>query len=525
MRRSSAFWLVASIAVAGCPPNVDPQCPEPLMTAAEKTSSSERYAELYRPRYHFSPERGWLSDPNGLIHLDGEWHLFFQHNPDEAMWGPMSWGHAVSTDLINWRPLPVALRPHAQLGSVFSGTAVADRTNSSGLCGGPSCLVAVFTHAFGDDGQQKQSIAASTDGGRTFTEYADNPVIPNPGLVDFRDPKVLWHAPTSRWVMALAAGDRAHFYTSPDLKSWTKVSELGPFDGLEGAWECPDLFPLALGGVEKWVFKLDRNVGLGEPDNMGFTMVGAFDGERFVPETTPPGRRIDQGPDFYAAQSFNDAPDGRRVWLGWRESWQYALGTPTDPWRGSMSIPRELSLVDDGAGPLLVQRPVPELRALRGACPIASHASIDVSTGSSDALAGVEGDALEISLVVEPRDARSAGIGLRRGDGEETRVGYDRERGVVFVDRTTSGDVLFASSFGARFEAPMALRDGGMPLTIFVDRASVEVFADGGRAVLSVNIYPLPSSVGLAPFAEGGPARLRDVDVQRLADATFTPAP
>ncbi|MCC7072244.1 MAG: glycoside hydrolase family 32 protein [Deltaproteobacteria bacterium] len=495
------------------------------MTAADKTTSTERYAELYRPRYHFSPERGWLSDPNGLIYLDGEWHVFFQHNPDDTMWGNLSWGHAVSTDLVNWQHLPVALRPHEQLGFVFSGSAVADRANSSGLCSGPSCLVAVFTHAFGDDGRQKQSIAVSGDGGRSFVEHAGNPVLPNPDLADFRDPKVLWHAPTSRWVMALAAGDRAHIYTSTDLKSWTKVSELGPFAGLEGAWECPDLFPLQLNGVEKWVFKLDRNVGLGEADNHGFAMVGSFDGVQFVPETTPPGRRLDYGPDFYAAQLFNDAPNGRRVWLGWRDSWQYALGTPTDPWRGSMSVPRELALVDDGAGPQLIQTPVAELRALRGACPIASLASVDVPPSGSDVLAGVDGDALEISLVLEPMDASSAGLAVRRGEGEETRIGFDRERGVVFVDRSRSGDVLFASGFGARFEAPVSVREGGVPLTIFVDRASVEVFADGGRVVLSVNVYPLPSSVGLAPFAEGGPARLRDLEVHRLANAAFTPAP
>lgn len=495
------------------------------MTAAEKTSPSERYAERYRPRYHFSPERGWLNDPNGLVFLDGEWHLFYQHNPDDAMWGKPSWGHAVSADLVDWQHLPVALRPNAQLGAVFSGSAVTDREDSSGLGAGSSCLVAVFTHALGDDGQQKQSIAASGDRGRTFVEYPGNPVLPNPGLADFRDPKVLWHAPTARWVMVLAAGDRAHFYTSRDLKRWAKASELGPFAGFAGAWECPDLFPLPLAGVEKWVFKLDRNAGLGAQGSCGFAMVGSFDGVQFVPETPPPGRPLDFGPDFYAAQSFADAPGGRRVWLGWRESWQYALATPTDPWRGSMSVPRELGLVDDGAGPVLVQTPVRELRALRGACPIAALASLDVRPSGSDALAGVEGDALEISLVIEPRDAARAGLAVRRGAGEETRIGFDRERGVVFVDRTRSGDVSFAAGFGARFEAPVVLRDGAVPLTIFVDRASVEVFADSGRVVSSVNIYPRPTSLGLAPFAEGGPARLRDVEVHRLADATFAPAP
>lgn len=493
------------------------------MSAADLPASSGRYAELYRPRYHFSPETGWLNDPNGLVYLAGEWHLFYQCNPAASTWGNVSWGHAVSADLVSWQHLPVALRPSEQLGMVFSGSVVVDRNNTSGLCAEGPCLVAVYTHAFGEDGEQKQSIAVSQDRGRTFVEYAGNPVLPNPGIAEFRDPKVLWHAPSGRWVMVLAAGDRAHLYTSPDLKAWTKTSELGPFAGLEGAWECPDLFPLPLGGVEKWVFKLDHNVGLGEPDNEGYAMVGAFDGERFVPETVPFGRRLDFGPDFYAAQSFSDVPDGRRIWIAWRDSWQYALGTPTDPWRGSMTIPRELSLVDDGAGPILVQRPVRELRALRGACPIASLASVDVPPGSSDALAGVAGDALEISVVVEPAGAQRAGLAVRQGEGEETRIGYDHVHDVVYVDRSSSGDVLFAPGFGARYQAPLALRDGGMALTVFVDRSSVEVFADDGRAVLSVNIFPSPSSVGLAPFAEGGPARLRQLEVHRLGDAAFTP--
>jgi len=490
------------------------------MSAADSRRSSARYAERHRPRYHFSPEAGWLSDPNGLVHFEGEWHLFYQHNPGATIWGDVCWGHAVSRDLVSWQHLPVALRPSPRLGLAFSGSAVVDRGAPSGLCAGSPCLVAIHTHAFGEDGTQKQSLAVSHDRGRTFVEPAGNPVLPNPGLADFRDPKVVWHAPSGRWVMALAAGDRAHFYASPDLQAWTKLSELGPIAGLAGAWECPDLFALGLGDAEKWVFKLDRNAGIGEPGSEGYAMVGRFDGERFFPETPPPGRRLDFGPDFYAAQSFSDAPDGRRIWIAWRDSWHYALCAPTDPWRGSMTIPRELSLVDDGDGPILVQRPVAELRALRGACPIASLASVDVPAGGSDALAGVAGDALEISVVVEPRDARRAGLAVRLGEGEQTRIGYDRERGAVYLDRTRSGDVSFSPGFGARYEAPLALRDGAMALSVFVDCSSVEVFADDGRAVLTANVYPRPGSTGLAPFAEGGRARLRGIEIHRLASAT-----
>ncbi len=475
-------------------------------------------ADPYRPRYHFAPRRGWMNDPVGLVFLDGEWHLFFQHNPQAPVWGNIAWGHAVSPDLVHWRELPVAIRPSARLGMAFSGSAVVDRADASGLGAGRACLVAVFTHAGGADGAQKQSLAASYDGGRSFVEHTGNPVLPNPGLADFRDPKVLWHEATRRFVMLLAAGDRAHVYTSPDLRAWSKRSEVGPFPGFGGTWECPELFPLALERREKWVFKLDRNLGLAKPGNEARYLVGTFDGERFAPETPPPGRRVDFGPDFYAAQSWSEAPGGRRIWIAWRDSWQYALATPTGGWRGSMCLPREVALVDDGEGPRLVQQPVAELRALREAPAIATRERVDLAPGVC-ALDGIDGDALEISVVVRPGSARCAGLAVRRGDGEETRIGYDRERAAVFVDRARSGDVAFAPGFAARFEAPLPLRAEGMRLQIFVDRSSVEVFADGGRAAQSANVYPRPDSVGVSAFAEGGRGELRDLEVYRLEDA------
>lgn len=470
--------------------------------------------EPLRPRYHFTPGSGWLNDPVGLVFFQGEYHLFYQHNPAGPTWGEMHWGHAVSHDLLHWEHLPVALYPHQKLGVVFSGSVVVDRENTSGLCRpGEPCLVALFTHAFGEAGTQDQSLAYSHDRGRTWIEYQGNPVLPNPGIADFRDPKVFWHQ-GGRWIMAVAAGDRVAFYASPDLMRWTHLSDFGPLAGIpEGAWECPDLFPLPVQGRgdSRWILKIDITPGIGQRGT-GRYFVGHFDGTRFTPEGPEGGLPLDHGLDFYAAQSFSDVADGRCIWMAWRDSWLYALDTPTEPWRGALTIPRELGLAEaPGGGLVLTQRPVQELDAHRARLLSIQEASVPAARAQLESLSG---DSLDITAELALEGAREVGFQLLKGGGEETVVGYDAGRGALFLDRTRSGNVGFHGDFAERHWAPLPLEAGTLRLRILVDRSSVEVFAQDGRTVITDAVYPSPSSRGLSLHGDG--ARVRHLEVHRI---------
>ncbi len=233
--------------------------------------------EDFRPRYHFTPDINWINDPCGMVFLNGEYHLMYQYNPYGTQWGNMSWGHAVSEDMVHWEELPVALTPD-NLGDIFSGGAVVDKNNTAGF--GENAMIAVYTSA---GNQQQQSIAYSLDQGRSWTKYADNPVLPNQGTPDFRDPMVFWHEQTSRWIMALAASNRIEFYGSPDLKEWTYLSSFGQNIGAHGGvWECPDMFARKdQFGNEYWVLLVSINPGGPQGGSATQYFVGDFDGEFF----------------------------------------------------------------------------------------------------------------------------------------------------------------------------------------------------------------------------------------------------
>jgi fructan beta-fructosidase len=284
------------------------------------------YIEAFRPQYHFTPPKNFMNDPNGLVYYKGEYHLFYQHNPFGDAWGHMSWGHAVSTDLVHWRNLPIALFEEDQL-MVFSGSAVVDWKDSSGLCRNPdpvdkSCLLAFYTgHG---KGKQTQNVAYSNDRGRTWTNYSGNPVI-DINSNGFRDPKVFWHETTQKWIMVtvLAGEKKVRFYGSTDLKKWDLLSDFGPAGATGGAWECPDLFPLQIENPQnesKWVLIVNINPGGVAGGSGGQYFVGQFDGIRFTNDN-PESQKlwVDYGRDFYAAVSWSDIPssDGRRLWLGW----------------------------------------------------------------------------------------------------------------------------------------------------------------------------------------------------------------
>lgn len=501
--------------------------PAPAFTASAATAAA-RYGELYRPQVHFSPARNWMNDPNGLVHHNGKYHLFFQYNPEGATWGNMSWGHAVSTDLTHWQERDVAI-PEDTTEMIFSGSAVFDSDNTSGLgtAANPP-LVAIYTSHLQDGSRQRQSLAFSTDGGEKWTKYEGNPVL-DIGAKDFRDPKVFWHSATNRWVMAVALSldYKIQFYSSPDLKSWTHLSDFGPSGATGGIWECPDLFELPVDGDadrSRWVLIVNLNPGGPAGGSAGQYFLGGFDGTTFTADTGGPDIRwLDYGADCYAGVTYNNAPGGRRVFVAWMNNWLYGERIPTDPWRSAMSFHRELTLrsasVEEG-GAVLAQQPVSELEGLRGST-LARLAGKDIAADSTPALVRDTGLSYEVEAELSAADGtRRFGLEVRTGNGHRTRIGYDAGSGELYVDRTASGAINFDEKFPGVHRAPLALPDDGkLALHILVDASSVEVFAQGGRVCLTDQIFPGAEDTGLQAFADGGPAR-----IERLVARNLKPA-
>ncbi|MDQ3790885.1 MAG: GH32 C-terminal domain-containing protein [Actinomycetota bacterium] len=816
-----------------------------LFGAVPVAQAEPSFTEPHRPRFHFTPAKNWMNDPNGLVYHNGEYHLFYQYNPDGNTWGDMSWGHAVSPDLVHWQELPLAL-PHDDTEMVFSGSAVVDHGNTSGF-GTPRNppMVAIYTSHSKKDGRQAQASAYSTDNGRTWTKHAGNPVL-DIGSREFRDPKVQWQA--GRWLMtvALSTEHKVRFYSSPDLKTWTHLSDFGPQGAVGGVWECPDLFPLKVDGdprKTKWVLVVSINPGGIAGGSATQYFVGDFDGTRFTPDddgsytppqgvviedfessygawattgsafgsapatgalpgqlpvsgvegtgyansfhggdgttgtlTSPPftvdkrylnfkigggrhphdpaastddtppmarevladfesgtygtwtatgeafgtapatgtlpgqmevsgwqggglvntflrgdattgtltspeftlsapylnfligggnhpvgsetptavrlivdgevvrsatgkdsealdwaswdvrdlsgrtarfdvvdqntggwghilvdhvvladapakprstetsvnlvvdgkvvrtatgansenldwtsfdlrdhrgkqarisvvdrntsgwghvladeftladapakstvdrARWVDYGKDYYASVSWENAPGGKRYMIGWTNNWQYAGNTPTSPWRGAQSVPREVGLRTVGGEVTLVQEPVHALNRLREGAPVIVRGST-VGEGSRSLGRHAEGQALDIEAIFSPRDAERFGLTVLSGPGQETVIGYDTARGELYVDRTRSGRVDFSPDFPAVQRAPLAAVNGKVTLRVLVDRSSVEVFGGGGQAVITSLVFPGPASDGVDVFAEGGNARIDRLTVWHM---------
>jgi fructan beta-fructosidase len=509
---------------AGCAPGQ-------FRPGAAADAAPNGYRERYRPQYHFTPAANWMNDPNGLVYYDGEYHLFFQYNPFGEKWGHMSWGHAVSRDLVRWEHLPVAI-PEANGVMAFSGSAVVDWKNTSGFGrDGKPPLVAIYTgHR---ETNQSQYIAYSTDRGRTWSVYDRNPVL-DIGRKDFRDPKVFWDEPRQRWVMVLALPDqhKVSFYASPNLKQWKHLSDFGPAGAVDGIWECPDLFELPVDGDTKntrWVLIVSLNPGAIAGGSGMQYFVGHFDGTRFTAEAPVPGdtksgmplRSVlwaDYGKDFYAAVSWSDVPreDGRRLWLGWMNNWAYSQDIPTSPWRSAQSLPRTLALRRTSQGVRLLQQPVIELEQLRG--PRRTLGAQPIGEGvTSLAAQGIAGTALEIVAEFEVGTAVELGLKVRTGEREETVIGIHPRARQLFVDRSRSGQVGFHPEFSGRHTAPVLVENGRLRLHVFVDWSSVEVFAANGAAAVTEQVFPSPESDGVALYALGGTARLVSLDAWPLS--------
>ena len=439
-----------------------------------------------RPRVHLTPARGWLNDPNGLVHDGRRFHAFFQFHPDGLEWGPMHWGHATSTDLVAWVHDPEPALAPGPLGQAYSGSAVVDHHDTAGF--GAGALVLVFTHAASD--RQVQSLAWSTDGA-TFTEAEGNPVlVADDGIADFRDPKVLrWGGAVGHWALVLAAGDEIRLFTSPDLHRWTQTDAYRPEPAHRGALETPDLFPLtADDGTEHWVLTLGVLRGAPVGGSGAWAVAGSFDGERFRP--TQPGRWVDHGADFYAAQSWSGVPDGRRIWTAWLSNWDHASALPAEGWRGQLAIPRELRLVRRGDGVHLVQQPVAELRGWREEgwtaerWPMGAGAPADVPASGA-------------ALDVEVHGLGSAGIDLwcRRADAS-LHVAVDPGRAELRV--TVAHDAGTGATTVTRVRsAPLATAPGDH-LRVVLDLASAEVFLGPAAITELLPTLDEPWSVALA---------------------------
>jgi fructan beta-fructosidase len=448
-------------------------------------------AELFRPRFHFTPKANWINDPNGMVYHQGVYHLFFQYHPFSTVWGPMHWGHATSKDLVHWSERPIALYPDS-LGTIFSGSAVVDINNSSGFGRkGHPALVAIFTHhndkrENSSDDFQNQSIAFSTDDGATWTKYAGNPVLKNPGIRDFRDPKVSWYEPGKKWIMTLAAKDRISFYSSRNLKDWKKESEFGDKIGSHaGVWECPDLFVLDDNGKPTWVLVV--SVGSGGP-NKGSAIqyfLGNFDGSRFTASDTST-RWIDYGPDDYAGITWSNTGK-RKIFLGWMSNWIYADKVPTTAWRGAMTIARDLALKHVGKSVYLSSEPVREMSVLHSGTVTINDLKLGAGTLANSRLPKLD---LPAQINLEMDHSLDFSIGLSNNAGQELVIGYEKDSNRYYLDRGRSGQVSFQEDFATRSYAPRLAVGSRMQLSLIIDVSSIELFADGGLTVMSQLYFP-----------------------------------
>ena len=503
-----------------CTACLDSRDPQP--EAIRATAAS--YDEPYRPQLHFSPPANWMNDPNGLVYLDGEYHLFYQYYPDSTVWGPMHWGHAVSEDAVHWTHLPVALEPDS-LGYIFSGSAVYDRENRSGLGSAASPpLVALFTYhdpegeRSGRDDYQNQGLAYSTDRGRTWTKYAGNPVLPNTtGVRDFRDPKVYWDEPSERWVMALAVKDRVSFYGSRNLLDWEHLSDFGADAGSHaGVWECPDLFRLPVVGGEGRKYVLLLSINPGAPNGGSGTQyfVGDFDGTTFRLDnefagqvTNERGVWLDHGRDNYAGVTWSGEPGhpDDRLFIGWMSNWQYAQVVPTDPWRSAMTVARRLQLHDTPSGLRVYAQPVSALDDLRS--------NPRTLTGGEVAIAAPS-EAL-LSLEMGKGDTTAVGFELTNGKGESYRFTYRPDEGRFYSDRSAAGTGDRYADFGTGVATGERIAKSEiLELRVLLDRSSIEIFADDGATVFTELLYPTePWSTLRVTNGTGTVARARVFDL------------
>ncbi|MDE5418095.1 glycoside hydrolase family 32 protein [Labilibaculum sp. DW002] len=464
----------------------------------QEESTTKVYQEKHRPQFHFTPEANWMNDPNGMVYYEGEYHLFYQYYPDSTVWGPMHWGHAVSKNLMHWEHLPIALYPDS-LGYIFSGSAVIDYENTSGFGSADKpAMVAIYTYhnmegeKAGRNDFQSQGIAYSIDKGRTWSKYEKNPVLKSPGIRDFRDPKVIWHKESKKWIMSLAVQDHISFYSSSNLIDWTFESDFGKELGSHGGvWECPDLFPIKVDGSDgvKWI--LIVSIGDGGPNGGSATQyfIGDFDGKEFV-STEKDIKWLDYGRDNYAGVTWSNVPeeDGRVLFIGWMSNWQYATLVPTENWRSANTFPRELILKKENNKYHLNSVPVKELELIREECYIIPNQDIK---GNFDVANAIPFKAIPIEIdleIVWDEQPQKFGIKLSNSVGEELEAFYSGVDESFTIDRTKLKDSSFSDAFASIDKADVSCKTG-IKLQILIDESSIEVFVNGGEVVVTDQFF------------------------------------
>lgn len=474
--------------------------------------------EKYRPAFHHTPRYGWMNDPNGMFYKDGRWHLYYQYNPYGSKWQNMTWGHSVSDDLVNWEHLPDAIRPNG-LGSVFSGSCAVDHDNTAGF--GNDAVIALYTSA---GTSQMQSLASSTDDGLTFNIYPSNPVLTLES--EARDPKVFWNDSTKEWnlILAHALDHEMLIFTSPDMKSWTLQSSFGKGLGAQGGvWECPDLFELPVAGTDEKKWVLLCNINPDGPFGGSGTQyfVGDFDGKTFKADTDAAGnvstKWLDYGKDHYATVTWSDAPDGRRVALGWMSNWQYAADVPTMQFRSANTLPREMGLFRAPDGKVYASSaPSPELEALRGKLAAKVKKTTVGRKARSFALPSENGGICEILMDIEASKAKTVNVVFSNSQGEKVVMQYDPAAATLSFDRTQSGITDFSEGFPAVTVTPTHEASGRIALRIFVDRSSMEVFGNDGEFVMTNLVFPRTPYTALSVSAEGGNAKVENLRIYSL---------
>ena len=473
--------------------------------------------DKFRPLYHHTPLYGWMNDANGLVYKDGEYHLYFQHNPYGSMWGNMHWGHSVSKDLVHWEHLDPAIARDT-LGHIFSGSAIVDKNNSAGY--GENTIIAFYTsHRNVPGGQsQVQSMAYSTDNGRTYTKYEQNPVLtPFDGLQNFRDPKVFWYEPEQKWIMIVSADKNMRFYSSANLKQWEYMSEFGEgFGPQPNQFECPDFIQLPVDGDRskmKWVMIVNINPGFVYGGSGTMYFVGDFDGHRFVCDTKPEVVKwLDWGKDHYATVCFSNT-DSRIIAVPWMSNWQYANDVPTSQYRSPNSVPRDLSLFAIDGGIYLQSAPSPELLKLRDVSKKRSF-KVNGTRIVKDLIPNNEG-AYEIELSLKNQQAEVIGFRLYNDKGEEVDMQYDMKEKKFSMDRRKSGEVSFNENFPMLTWTAIGDKDE-MKLRLFVDRSSVEAFGDGGRFAMTNQVFPSEPYNHISFYSKGGAYKVDSFVVYKL---------
>ena len=420
--------------------------------------------EQYRPTYHHTPAYGWMNDPNGMFYKDGVWNLYFQHNPYGSQWENMTWGHSTSTDLLHWKYEGDAILPDV-IGTIFSGSAVVDKNNTAGF--GDGAVVALYTSA-GEN--QTQSMAYSTDAGKTFTKYAGNPIITS-NVPDFRDPHMFWNEDIKKWNMILAAGQQMNIYTSDNLKDWKYESSFGTgYGNHDGVWECPDLMKLKVRGTDKEKWMLICNINPGGPFGGSATQyfVGDFDGHKFTCDSKPEVTKwMDYGKDHYATVTFDNAPEGRHVALAWMSNWQYAAQVPTMQYRSGNSIPRDLGLFEHKGETYCSVVPSQEVTSAR------SKKATKTLSEACELVVNLKGDAT---------------ITLSNAKNEKVVMSYDAKNETFSMDRTQSGKIDFSDDFAVKTTAPTygKLKQ----LRIFIDKSSIEAIDAEGKMAMTNLVFP-----------------------------------